>query len=295
MTMEQLIAILNKPLLQLGGESITLVQLLSVPLAFLLILFLAGWIARAVTGRMRVKEIDANLIQMVKRAYWVVVISVLFLTVLGMLKVPLAAFAFLSGAVAIGFGFGAQNIINNFISGWIIMGERPIRIGDLIDVDGTLGRVEAINTRSTRIRRVDGVRIVIPNSHMLESKVINWTLVDNEIRTSVRVGVAYGSPVRKVAELIGQATSEQEDVLNDPEPKILFEDFGDSSLVFDVFFFTQLRPGGDIRALRSEIRFRIDELFRENNIVIAFPQRDVHVDGELQLIPVSSEAPEATS
>jgi len=295
MTMEQLIAILNKPLLQLGGESITLVQLLSVPLAFLLILFLAGWIARAVTGRMRVKEIDANLIQMVKRAYWVVVISVLFLTVLGMLKVPLAAFAFLSGAVAIGFGFGAQNIINNFISGWIIMGERPIRIGDLIDVDGTLGRVEAINTRSTRIRRVDGVRIVIPNSHMLESKVINWTLVDNEIRTSVRVGVAYGSPVRKVAELIGQATREQEDVLNDPEPKILFEDFGDSSLVFDVFFFTQLRPGGDIRALRSEIRFRIDELFRENNIVIAFPQRDVHVDGELQLIPVSSEASEATS
>lgn len=295
MTMDQLIAILNKPLLQLGGESITLVQLLSVPLAFLLILFLAGWIARAVTGRMRVKEVDANLIQMVKRAYWVVVISVLFLTVLGMLKVPLAAFAFLSGAVAIGFGFGAQNIINNFISGWIIMGERPIRIGDLIDVDGTLGRVEAINTRSTRIRRVDGVRIVIPNSHMLESKVINWTLVDNEIRTSVRVGVAYGSPVRKVAELIGQATREQEDVLNDPEPKILFEDFGDSSLVFDVFFFTQLRPGGDIRALRSEIRFRIDELFRENNIVIAFPQRDVHVDGELQLIPVSSEAPKATS
>ena len=295
MTMEQLIAILNKPLLQLGGESITLVQLLSVPLAFLLILFLAGWIARVVTGRMRVKEVDANLIQMVKRAYWVVVISVLFLTVLGMLKVPLAAFAFLSGAVAIGFGFGAQNIINNFISGWIIMGERPIRIGDLIDVDGTLGRVEAINTRSTRIRRVDGVRIVIPNSHMLESKVINWTLVDNEIRTSVRVGVAYGSPVRKVAELIGQATREQEDVLNDPEPKILFEDFGDSSLVFDVFFFTQLRPGGDIRALRSEIRFRIDELFRENNIVIAFPQRDVHVDGELQLIPVSNGASEATS
>ena len=119
--------------------------------------------------------------------------------------------------------------------------------------------------------------------------------MDNEIRTSVRVGVAYGSPVRKVAELIGQATREQEDVLNDPEPKILFEDFGDSSLVFDVFFFTQLRPGGDIRALRSEIRFRIDELFRENNIVIAFPQRDVHVDGELQLIPVSSEASEATS
>jgi len=291
--MNELIAILNKPLLQLGGESITLLQLLGVPLAFFLILFLAGWVARAATLRMRVKEVDANLIQVINRAYWVVVISVLFLTVLGMLKVPLAAFAFLSGAVAIGFGFGAQNIINNFISGWIIMGERPIRIGDLIDVDGSLGRVEAINTRSTRIRRFDGVRIVIPNSHMLENKVINWTLVDNEIRTSVRVGVMYGSPVRRVAELIEQATREQEDVLEDPEPKILFEDFGDSALIFDVFFFTLLRPGGDLRRLRSEIRFRIDELFRENSIVIAFPQRDVHVDGELRLTRVSGGTPEA--
>jgi len=291
--MNELIAILNKPLLQLEGESITLLQLLGVPLAFFLILFLAGWVARAATLRMRVKEVDANLIQVINRAYWVVVISVLFLTVLGMLRVPLGAFAFLSGAVAIGFGFGAQNIINNFISGWIIMGERPIRIGDLIDVDGSLGRVEAINTRSTRIRRVDGVRIVIPNSHMLENKVINWTLVDNEIRTSVRVGVMYGSPVRRVAELIEQATREQEDVLDDPEPKILFEDFGDSALIFDVFFFTLLRPGGDLRRLRSEIRFRVDELFRENNIVIAFPQRDVHVDGELRLTRVSGGTPEA--
>ena len=281
--MEKLIAVLNKPLLQVGEGSITLGELIGVPLVLALILAVAGWIARVVSTRMRAKEVDANLIQVIKRTYWVLVIAVLFLTVLGMLRVPLAAFAFLSGAIAIGFGFGAQNIISNFISGWIIMGERPIRIGDLIDVDGTLGRVEAINVRSTLVRRVDGVRIVIPNSHLLENKVINWTLVDNEIRTSVRVGVQYGSPVRKVAELIEQATREQQAVLDDPEPKILFEDFGDSALIFDVFFFTLLGPGSDLRSLRSEIRFRIDELFRQNDIVISFPQRDVHVDGELQV------------
>ena len=291
--MEKLAAILTRPLLHIGGEPITLVQLISVPLAILLILVLAGWIARVVSGRMRAKGVDANLIQVINRALWVVVIFVLFLTVLGMLNVPIAAFAFLSGAVAIGFGFGAQNIINNFISGWIIMGERPIRVDDLIEIDGTLGRVEAINTRSTQIRRVDGVRIVVPNSHMLENKIVNWTLVDNEVRTSVRVGVAYGSPVRKVAELIEQATREQDDVRDDPEPTIIFEDFGDSSLIFDAFFFTLLRPGGDLRRLRSQIRFRIDELFRENNIVIAFPQRDVHVDGELQLTHVSGGTPGA--
>lgn len=293
--MDKFIAILNRPLLQIGDESITLVQLLGVPLAILLILVLASWIARVVSGRMRSKGADTNLIQLINRAFWVVVISVLFLTVLGMLKVPLTAFTFLSGAVAIGVGFGAQNIINNFISGWIIIGERPIRIDDMIEIEGTLGKVEAINTRSTRIRRVDGVRIVIPNSHMLENQIINWTLVDNEVRTSVRVGVDYGSPVRKVAELIEQATREQEDVLEDPEPRVLFEDFGDSALVFDVFFYSLLRPGGDLRRLRSEIRFRIDELFRENDIIIAFPQRDVHVDGKIQVTSVSGEVTDVST
>ena len=190
---------------------------------------------------------------------------------------------FISGAIAIGIGFGAQNIINNFISGWILMGERPIRIGDLLEVNGTLGRVEAINIRSTRIKRVDGVRIVVPNSHLLENMVVNWNLGDDDIRIFVSVGVAYGSPVRLVAELIEKAVTEQEDVLQDPEPRILFQDFGNSALEFEAYFWTQLRPGGDMRRLRSEIRFRIDELFRENGITIAFPQRDVHLDGVLKL------------
>jgi small-conductance mechanosensitive channel len=207
----------------------------------------------------------------------------LFFTALGMLGVPLGAFAFISGAIAIGIGFGAQNIINNFISGWILMGERPIRIGDLLELNGMLGRVEAINTRSTRIKRVDGVRIVIPNSHLLENIVVNWNLGDEDIRIFVSVGVAYGSPVRQVATLIEKAVLEQDDVLKDPEPRILFQDFGDSALIFEAYFWTQLKPGGDLRRLRSEIRFRIDELFRENDITIAFPQRDVHLDGTLKL------------
>jgi small-conductance mechanosensitive channel len=163
------------------------------------------------------------------------------------------------------------------------MGERPIRIGDLLEVNGTLGRVEAINTRSTRIKRVDGVRIVIPNSHLLENVVVNWNLGDEDIRIFVSVGVAYGSPVRRVAELLERAVLEQEDVLKDPEPRILFQDFGNSALIFEAYFWTQLKPGGDLRRLRSEIRFRIDELLRENDITIAFPQRDVHMDGTLKL------------
>ena len=276
--MKELWSFLSRPLFQIGDASMTMAQLLLVPLVIALSLLVTRWIVGGLARRMLARGYNANLVQMVMRGIWVLTIIVLFMASLGLLNVPLTAFAFLSGAIAIGLGFGAQNIINNFISGWILIGEAPIRIDDLLEINGTLGRVEAIKTRSTRIRRVDGVRIVIPNSHLLENVVINWTLADQEIRTSVRVGVAYGSPVRKVAALVEQATREQEEVLEDPEPVILFEDFGDNALVFDSFFFTLLRPGGDLRRLRSEIRFRIEELFHENNIVIAFPQRDVHLD-----------------
>jgi small-conductance mechanosensitive channel len=281
--MEWIIKLMNWELLSLGENSVTIGQLVAALLTVSIALILAAWLIRQLTKRLLDGGKDANVVQLIKKVLWAAVLAILFFTALGMLGVPLGAFAFISGAIAIGIGFGAQNIINNFISGWILMGERPIRIGDLLEVNGTLGRVEAINTRSTRIKRVDGVRIVIPNSHLLENVVVNWNLGDEDIRIFVSVGVAYGSPVRRVAELLERAVLEQEDVLKDPEPRILFQDFGNSALIFEAFFWTQLKPGGDLRRLRSEIRFRIDELLRENDITIAFPQRDVHMDGTLKL------------
>jgi small-conductance mechanosensitive channel len=134
------------------------------------------------------------------------------------------------------------------------------------------------------IRRTDGVHLLIPNSALLENTVVNWTLIDDLARTKVRVGVAYGSPVKRVAELIRQATEEQEATLSDPAPVVLFEDFGDNALVFDVFFWINAVGERDLRAIRSDIRFRISELFEADNIVIAFPQRDVHLDGSLTLL-----------
>jgi small-conductance mechanosensitive channel len=281
--MEWIIKLMNWELLSLGENSVTIGQLVAALLTVSIALILAAWLIRQLTKRLLDGGKDANVVQLIKKVLWAAVLAILFFTALGMLGVPLGAFAFISGAIAIGIGFGAQNIINNFISGWILMGERPIRIGDLLEVNGTLGRVEAINTRSTRIKRVDGVRIVIPNSHLLENVVVNWNLGDEDIRIFVSVGVAYGSPVRRVAKLLERAVLEQEDVLKDPEPRILFQDFGNSALIFEAYFWTQLKPGGDLRRLRSEIRFRIDELLRENDITIAFPQRDVHLDGTLKL------------
>jgi small-conductance mechanosensitive channel len=205
------------------------------------------------------------------------------MTVLSLLRIPLTAFAFVSGAIAIGVGFGAQNIINNFISSWILMTERPVRIGDFIEIDDSKGIVEEIGNRSTRIRRTDGVHLLVPNSQMLERKVTNWTLIDRDIRSTVRVGVAYGSPARKVEALIRQAVEADPEIKTEPAPVVIFEDFGDSALIFDVYFWAELTSERDQRLIRSGLRFRIDELFRENGIVIAFPQRDVHLGGQSPL------------
>lgn len=224
------------------------------------------------------------MVHLVQRVCYVLAIAITVITILDVINVPITAFAFLSGAIAIGFGFGAQNIINNFISGWILMWEKPIRIGDFLEVEGTKGIVEKINTRSTRLRRVDGVHMLIPNSKLLENTVINWTLVDKLMRTSVRVGVAYGSPAKQVAALIQQATEEQPEVLNDPKPQVTFEDFGDNALIFEVNFWLNSTVEGGLRQARSKIRFRLDELFAEHDIVVAFPQRDVHIDGQLAIV-----------
>jgi small-conductance mechanosensitive channel len=276
--------ILSRQLFMFGETPITLSQVLAAPLLFVIGLVVSRLLIGGVTRRLSRREVDDNLVLLVSRGLWAVAITVLLLLSLSILNVSLTAFTFISGAVAIGVGFGAQNVINNFISGWILMGERPIRIGDVLEFQGMLGKVEAINTRSTLIRRIDGVHIVTPNSFLLENTVTNWTLVDNEIRTQVRVGVAYGSPVREVERLIFQAATEHSDVLNDPPPLVIFDDFGDNALVFDLYVWTHLRPGGDLRKLRSDLRFRITELFNEAGIVIAFPQRDVHLDGEVALI-----------
>jgi small-conductance mechanosensitive channel len=157
------------------------------------------------------------------------------------------------------------------------MSERPVRIGDFVEIDAHRGIVESIGNRSTRIRRIDGVHLLVPNSQMLERVVVNWTLVDRDFRTSVRVGVVYGSPVRLVEKLLWQAADDQEETLKEPPPIVVFEDFGDNALVFDVFFWCKAMGERELRLVRSDIRFRIEELLRENGIVVAFPQRDVHL------------------
>jgi len=212
--------------------------------------------------------------------YVLLVLLVLF--VLSFVRIPLTFFTVLGGALAIGVGFGSQNIVNNFLSGLILMMERPIKIGDIVEVENIQGTVEWLGARSTIIKTFGNLRLVIPNSTLLQNKVINWSLTDDIVRREIVVGVIYGSPVRTVESMLKQAASEHPLVEGYPQPLVLFEDFGDNALIFSLIIWTNMARTGraqlSIRQVESDIRFRIDELFRENHLIIAFPQRDVHLD-----------------
>lgn len=252
-------------------------------LSALLLLF-AGVIASGRASRMfgsilaRRGRVEPGVAGAVQTGSFYILLISFTLVALRLLNFPLTAFTVAGGALAIGIGFGSQNILNNFISGLIIMFERPIRSHDLVEIEGTHGTVEQVGLRSTRIRAQDGRHIVVPNSFFLESNVVNWTLSDELVRGMFAVGVIYGSDTRLVDRLIDRALRENDRVLAEPPPVILFANFGDNSLDFHVYFWTRSRTPMGLQQVMSSLRFAIDRLFREAGLVIAFPQRDVHLD-----------------
>lgn len=260
-----------------AGSAVTVGQLVTTIIVAIVGMYLSWLLQRFIGKRLAKANVNPDVAEILKRISFIVILLLLFITLLAMLDIPITAFAFISGGVAIGVGFGAQSIINNLISGWILMSERPVRIGDFVEIDNSRGVVERIGNRSTRIKRIDGVHLLVPNSQMLERVVINWTLIDRNFRTTVRVGVVYGSPVRKVEELLLQAAMEHKFTLDEPAASVVFEDFGDNALIFDLYFWCESTGEREMRLIRSDIRFRIEELLAENKIEIAFPQRDIHL------------------
>ena len=249
----------------------------------LFILLVGTWIARKI-GRVIQWGLTKKLGQSSSRAEQIgkVIFIMMFIGVvvfsLVSVNIPLAVFAFLGGALAIGIGFGAQHLINNFIRGLILLFDRTIKVGDIVEVDGEGGRVTDVGMRNSRIQRFDGIELMVPNSQFLQQKVTNWTLTDRRIRYKVSVGVAYGSSTRKTADIIMKAVETHARVLTDPPPTIIFEEFGDSALIFTVYFWLELISNRDNRIALSDIRHAINELLDKAGIVIAFPQRDIHLD-----------------
>ncbi|MBK6359791.1 MAG: mechanosensitive ion channel [Comamonadaceae bacterium] len=233
---------------------------------------LARRLERALTGHFGVDPAQART---VRRWSLTLVGFILLVLTLNLAQIPLTVFAFMGGALAIGVGFGTQTIIKNFISGLILLMERQIRVGDIVDIDGTTGTVTEVNLRSSTIKSFDGVAAIVPNSTLLEGKVTNWTMSDPKVRRIVRVGVAYGSPRTRWRDACWSAQRHGL-VVKSPEPQVMLEDFGDSNLVFALYFWIDVQAGTSGQVVMSDLRFMIEKSFAEGGISMAFPQRDVH-------------------
>ena len=249
-----------------------------------LVLFLLGYaVARLLAIRLADflvsrARISPQLAQVLRRWVMSTLMLIVLLVVLRLARVPLAAFAFHGGALAIGVGFGAQNIIKNLISGVIILFERKIRVGDTVTIGGISGTVTAVDLRATTVLGFDGIESIVPNSNLLENQVSNWSYGNPMIRRAIVVGVVYGSDTRRTIDLILSAARRQPATLPDPAPQVLLDDFGSDALVFRLLYW--MRLGGERSGLivDSDIRLDIESALREAGITMAFPQRDVHLD-----------------
>src|SRR5438445_2041837 len=190
--------------------------------------------------------------------------------------IHLGALTVFAGAVGVGVGFGLQNIASNFISGLVILAERPITIGDRVEVAGIAGQVQQIRARSTVILTNDNIAMIVPNTKFIDSPVTNWTYGDPRVRFRVPVGVAYGSDVNKVCEALITAAREHPATLSDPAPNVYLEKFGESSIDFELVVWSRemsYRP----RRFKSDLNFLIDKHLRAAGIRIPYPQRDLHI------------------
>src|SRR5437660_2168195 len=190
--------------------------------------------------------------------------------------IHLAALAVFAGAVGVGVGFGLQNIASNFISGLVILAERPITVGDLVEVAGIAGQVEHIRARSTVILTNDNIAMIVPNTKFIDSPVTNWTYGDPRVRFHLPVGVAYGSDVNKVRDALIAAGTSNPHVLQDPAPSVFLKQFGESSIEFELVIWSSEMSHRPSR-FKSDLNFAIEQKLREAGIEIPNPQRDIHI------------------
>ncbi|WP_228850893.1 mechanosensitive ion channel family protein [Aegicerativicinus sediminis] len=205
---------------------------------------------------------------------WVVYLIIMLIT-FHTLGVNVTGIFAASAALLIGIGLALQTLFQDIIAGIFILIDQTVHVGDIIELEGRIGKVEEIKLRSTRTITIDNKVLVIPNHLYLTNSLYNWTQNGTTVRDSVSVGVAYGSDIHLVKDLLTQAATEHPEVLSDPPVTVVFKDFGESSLDFKVVF--TLNDGFRAQFVQSEIRFRIDELFREHKVTIPFPQRDIHL------------------
>ena len=276
-----------------GRRSVTLGKITMAVLILVIGIWLTGLISRLaepiIIRRLKIEANQARLIRRWFRAFLLVCLAMFSLI---SVKIPLTVFAFAGGALAIGLGFGMQTLLKNFVSGLILLFERPFRVGDVLEVGGQRGTVTEIGLRSSVLQLWDGTETLIPNSSLLENNVSNWTYSSPKVRFSVTVGAAYGSDTRRVAQLLAEIAERHGLVEKEPKPQVLFTEFADSALTFQLRYWVDVIKANSAQ-VGSDLLQMIAGAFAENGIVIAFPQRDVNLNLS-RPVPVQLVAPPDT-
>jgi potassium-dependent mechanosensitive channel len=279
-----------------GKRSVTLGKIIMAVLILVVGYWISGLVSRLVepiiVRRLKIEPNQANLI---RRWLRVVLVVCLVLFSLVSVKIPLTVFAFAGGALAIGLGFGMQTMLKNFVSGIIILFERPFRVGDVVDVGGQRGTVTSIGLRASVMQLWDSTEALIPNSTLLETTLTNWTYSNRKVRFTVTVGVAYGSDPRRVVQILGEVADRHGLVEKDPKPQMLLTDFGESTLNFELRFWVDVSKANSAQ-VSSDLRLMIAGALAEQKISIDYPQRDIHLHAtqplEVQVVARSDHRPD---
>ncbi len=265
------------PLFKLGESEISVSTIIFILLAFIILNFVASksksLLVKRVLTRANFEPGTSSTIGTITKFLILLIGSIIIIQSAG---IDLSALSLLAGALGVGIGFGLQNITDNFISGIIILLEKPIKVGDRIEVGGITGDVIKISVRATMIQTNDNISIIVPNSEFISQRVINWSHNDRNIRFRFPVGVSYKEDPQKVEKILLEVANDNPNILKNPPPKVLFDEFGDSSLNFYLAVWTTSHTDKP-NMLKSELYFEIFKRFGEHGVEIPFPQRDVHI------------------
>ncbi len=268
----------------LGKSVLTLGSVIELLVLLVVVLVLERFLRRFLKRRVLVHtHLEPDLQFALSRFIGYCFIIIGFFVAFNLASIDLSSLAIIAGGLGVGIGFGLQNVVGNFVSGLVILAERPIAIGHRVEVGGVAGRVTKINMRSTTVVTNDNIAIIVPNSDFITTAVTNWSYGDPKVRLRLPVGVAYGSDVEKLRQVLLAVVAEHPAVLKEPAPAVRFLEFGDSSLNFEVAVWT-INMAHNPTRFRSDLYFSIEHALRENKIEIPFPQRDLHIrSGQLSL------------
>ena len=266
---------LARPLFSIGDHHISVLSIAVCLLILFLFFTVSRWAERIVARAMAKTQIDPGVRNSLSRFSRYGVMAVGIMVALDAMGISLNSLAAVGAVLMVGIGFGLQNVTQNFISGLIILLERPIKVGDLVEVHGVTGKVISIGLRSTIVETRDEVSVIVPNGQFISEQVVNESHSSGKVRLHIEAGVAYGSDPRLVERALLEVAAGHSKVLDRPVPRVQFCGFGDSSLNFVLLAWTHDIWGGDF--VRSDLRFAVEAKFREHGITIPFPQRDLHI------------------